>query len=105
MANNTHVAIVFYDVATEEDKSYRKLRKKLMREGFYQLQESLYVKKYNEKYQANVFMDEIEEIYFEDSDIRGMIVSQNMFDKMRCIKGEPNIIERILDDTNEILIF
>ncbi len=52
---NGYVNLIFYDLPTiyeQSMKHYRVFRKKLLKLGYYQLQESVYCKAYSEKLTA-----------------------------------------------------
>ncbi len=97
--NKGYVNIVFYDLPTVHElslKHYRVFRKKLLKLGYYQLQESVYCKSYTEKILAKKSINQIKLASPKYGNIRALTITQKAFDDMEIILGELSTEEKIV---------
>ncbi len=98
--------IVFYDLpmtSAEERKRYRAWRKRLMESGFYQLQESVYAKRLKTKESYRNLQQKLVEKAPENAKIRLILMTENAFDGMDYLAGEPSLAEKILSSHTRII--
>lgn len=102
---NSYVCILFYDIPTtvENLKLYRQLRKKLLYNGFYQIQESVYAYKHQDKNTCYRILDNVKSFDFKEANVKAIIVTQSVFDKMILIHGEKTITDVMLDNKTFIV--
>lgn len=106
MSSNGYIGMVFYDISVLDlkmRKKYDKFRKNLLRKGFYQLQESVYICKYNYKATINLHLEELRMLAPKEANVRMLILTQVQFNAMEVIAGEKNFYENILTQDNLIL--
>lgn len=104
--NEGFVNLVFYDLPTTFEyslKHYRVFRKKLLKLGYYQLQESVYCKHYSEKTTVKRNQTQIKQSLPAKGNIRSLTVTKNTFDSMEVILGELSIEERIIRKTSNVV--
>ena len=102
-----YVAIIFYDLATDspsDAKNYRRFRKALISSGYYQLQKSVYCKRYKEKQQAKKSLEDIKIISPQRGNVRGLIITSKVFNDMKVLAGDYKVEEKILNNQKIIEI-
>lgn len=100
MISRSYVSVIFYDVATTEKdkKEYTKMRRKMLRSGYYMLNESVYAKR-GATYEAlESFVLSLRNYNYTHSNIKALILTQNSFDKMLYVTGEKTIADVMLDN-------
>ncbi len=106
--NKGYVCIIAYDLPVTgkfDVKKYRIFRKELSNSGYYQLQESIYCYRFNERVQAENSIEKLKKVSPKKGDIRGLILTINTFDKMFIIQGEQSITEKIILGKEKIVEF
>ncbi len=101
-----YVNIIFYDLPTIHEQSlkhYRVFRKKLLKLGYYQLQESVYCKTYTEKPSAKSAILQIKQASPSKGNIRALIITKKSFDEMEIILGELSTEEKILRKQSNVV--
>lgn len=87
----------------KERSAYRKFRKKLLSKGCYMLQESIYLKQLSNKEQAKTFITDLNLSAPEKANIRGLLLTQRVFETMDIISGEAKFAEKVLKKANPIV--
>lgn len=87
----------------QERKAYRKFRTNLLSKGCYMLQESIYIKQLSSKEQARTLINDLNLLAPEKSNIRGLLLTQRVFETMDIISGEIQFAEKILRHENNII--
>lgn len=106
MSSNGYIGMIFYDISVLDlkmRKKYDKFRKNLLSKGFYQLQESVYICRYNYKTTINLHLAELRMLAPKEANVRMLILTQVQFNAMEVIAGEKNFYENILTQDNLIL--
>lgn len=104
--NTNYIYMLFYDIemnTPEKLKEYRKFKKTLNKKGYSMLQESVYMKQVSEKTQAIKLANEISLSAPRNSNIRGLLLTQNNFDAMEILSGELEFSEQILKKESKII--
>ncbi len=96
--------IVFFDLPTETEsdrKNYSKFRRKLIKDGFMMLQESVYVKLALNSTQVTQIVSDVKKNRPEKGLVQILCVTEKQFSKMEMISGKSssNIV-----DTDERLV-
>ncbi len=98
--------LVMFDLPTttaEERKEYRDFRKKIMKMGFFMMQESVYCRMVlNESSKNNVVLA-IKRIKPKQGLVQVLSVTEKQFQKMEFIVGKSN--SNILDSDERLVIF
>lgn len=87
----------------KEKKEYRNFRKHLLSKGCYMLQESIYLKQLNHKDQAKSLINDLSLSAPDNANVRGLLLTQRVFETMDIISGEVKFIERILKKDSQII--
>lgn len=101
-----YVLMIFYDIPNKninERKKYTKFRKYLKNNGFYQMQESVYLRKYKNKNKIDQIIIELKILSPIGSNIRALILTENIFYHMKIISGELSFNEKILNKTTKLI--
>lgn len=104
--NIEYALMIFYDIPnsnSKERKKYNKFRKYLKKNGFYQMQESVYIRKYKNKGQINRLINELEILSPIGSNVRSLLLTDNVFNQMKIISGELTFNEKILKKNSKII--
>lgn len=83
--------IMFYDLPMDtalERKIYRKFHKEIQKEGFVQMQESVYTKIVLNMQMAKASIERIKKIVPSNGLIQVLIVTEKKFASMECICGK-----------------
>ncbi|MGL4722362.1 MAG: CRISPR-associated endonuclease Cas2 [Desulfovibrionaceae bacterium] len=108
MITNKYINIVLYDIpmdSKEAQKEYRLFRNSLIQFGYYQLQESVYACKVNDKTKIIQHKEQLRLVSPQNANIRMLFVTRKQFDTMYIIAGEKSIYENILQKDNIIIDF
>lgn len=102
---NSYMCLLFYDIPKESNnmKLYRKLRKELLFQGFYQIQESVYAYKHQDKGKCYRILEQVQQMEFNRANVKALIITQNVFDQMLTLHGVETITEKMLDTTTFIV--
>ena len=106
MSINRYINIVFYDISicgSETVKEYTRFRKYLLRNGYYQIQESVYACKVANKEKAMTHKKELIKIAPMRSQIRMLLCTKTQFQSMYILSGELSLYEQILLNDNLML--
>lgn len=98
--------MLFYDIPnnnSSESKNYSKFRKYIIANGFIMLQESVYVKSVASKETHQILMRNLKLASPTNSNIRTLLVTENVFEKMQIIAGEESINEQVLSKKTRII--
>ena len=90
--------LVFFDLPTKTKKDrqiYTKFRKKLLENGFFMLQYSVYCRICKGMQMSKKYSDYIEKITPDNGNIRILEVTDNQFNNMKLIVGLPKNEEKI----------
>lgn len=97
--------ILFFDLPTltnEHLRSYRTFVKELKKEGFYMLQESVYVKMVLDKQAANLLLLRINNIIPKEGNIMTLTIAEKQFASMKIMLGEKET--DVINDTERITL-
>lgn len=104
MSTETYVYLIFYDIPhTDGHKPYIRFRKKLKKLRGIMLQESVYLIYVKSKAQAKMIKNELVVVAPTGSNIRGLLITNNMFDSMDIISGEMITAEKILSKKIKVI--
>lgn len=96
--------LIFFDLPTitlEHQKAYRNFVKELKKEGFYMLQESVYVKMVLDKQAANLLLIRIKKISPQEGNIISLLITEKQFSTMTMILGKSET--DVINDTERIV--
>lgn len=99
-------AILFYDMpmlTADERKRYRDYRKCLIENGFYQLQESVYIKALKTKESYKNLQQKLIEKLPKGAKIRLILMTEKAFDGMEYLAGQPSVVEKIMSSHYRII--
>lgn len=99
MSIKNFIGLLFYDISietAEDKKRYTKFRDEILKRGYYQLQESVYICRYNYKEKSEDDVCYFREIAPLKSNIRFLLLTKQQYKMMRVINGNENFIEKIL---------
>ena len=102
------VHMIFYDMIMSDKRlirAYTLFRGTLIKQGYYQLQESIYVSYYREKEQINKVEQKLILIAPDSSNVRLLALTKTQFEKMTIISGEFTTAEIVLKKNNGIIEF
>ncbi|MGL6064538.1 MAG: CRISPR-associated endonuclease Cas2 [Fusobacteriaceae bacterium] len=106
ITNPSFIGMIIYDISVQNNKmrrEYTTFRNKLLRKGYYQIQESVYVCKFKYKTTANLHLKELKRIAPKESNIRMITLTKAQFNLMETISGEKSFNEKILSEEKIIL--
>lgn len=104
--NNKYVYIIMYDVPTVEDtKPYQYFRKQILALGGMMLQESVYTIHVNNKCTAKHIKNQLAVIAPEGSNVRGVMITSEMFENIDIISGELSIGEKVISKKYRVIEF
>ena len=104
--NTSYVGMVMYDIPVNDNKSRKKyelFRKTLLRKGYYQIQESIYVCQFSYKSTIIAHQLKLKSIAPKNSNIRMLTLTKSQFNSMFVIAGEKTFIEEILTNDKVII--
>lgn len=99
--------LVMFDLPMDnniEKKEYRHFRKFLIKNGFLMLQYSIYIRICTNQDMANNYMAKIEKNIPPDGAIRGLIITEKQYEKMKIFLGDKSKNEKLITD-KRIIIF
>ncbi|WP_233709985.1 MULTISPECIES: CRISPR-associated endonuclease Cas2 [unclassified Helicobacter] len=89
--------LVMFDIPTktkEERKAGTKFRQRLLKEGFFMLQFSVYLRICKGIKSANTYMQKLESFVPKKGHIRAIIITEKQFDNMKILLGERSLTEK-----------
>ena len=98
-------AMVFFDLpinTLEEKRDYRYFRKALIKNGFFMLQESVYVKLLSSSSVENSVKNLIQKVKPRKGLVQLLIVTEKQFSKMELVVGEYN--SEVLDSDERLVV-
>lgn len=104
--DNSYIGMVMYDIPVNDKKArknYEFFRKTLLKKGYYQIQESIYVCKFSYKSTVVAHQLKLKSIAPKDSNIRMLILTKNQFHSIFVISGTKTFIEEILNNEKTII--
>lgn len=99
--------LIMFDLPMEtnsEKKEYREFRQFLLQNGFLMLQYSIYTRLCTNQTMADNYMKKIEEYIPSDGAIRGLIITEKQYNKMKIFLGQKSKNESIITD-KKLIIF
>ena len=96
-----------FDLPMETNKSkkeYRIFRKHLIENGFLMLQYSIYVRICLNQEVANKYMNRINACLPSDGAVRGLIITEKQYEKMKILLGSKSKNEEIITDKKLIIL-
>lgn len=97
--------IVFFDLPTETEtdrKNYRKFRRKLVKDGFMMLQESVYAKLALNSTQVAQIVADVKKNRPEKGLVQILCVTEKQFSKMEIVSGK--VSSDIIDSDERLVI-
>ncbi len=86
-----YVGLLMYDFpmrTDEEIREYNHFRKNIIRKGYYQLQESVYIMNSNTKERIETVEKQLSLIIPKNSSVRTLLLTEEQFKKMKIISGK-----------------
>ena len=106
MSTNDYIIMIMYDIPinnNKDRKDYVNFRKILLKKGYYQLQESIYICKVSYKSTITSHQLEMKKLAPKDSNVRMLVLTKNQFNSMYIIAGEKTFFESILSEERKII--
>ncbi len=106
MSTNDYITMIMYDIPinnNKDRKDYVNFRKTLLKKGYYQLQESIYICKFSYKSTIISHQLEMKKLAPKDSNVRMLVLTKNQFNSMHIIAGEKTFFESILSEERKII--
>lgn len=104
--NTKYIFMILYDIEMNSPsklREYRKFKKNLDKSGYSMVQESVYIKQINDKSQAKRLGNEISLNAPKYSNIRGLILTQSMYESIEVLSGKLEFNEKILRKENKVI--
>lgn len=104
--NDSYIGMIMYDIPVNNKKArknYELFRTTLLRKGYYQIQESIYVCKFSYKSTITSHQLKLKNIAPKDSNIKMLTLTKNQFHSMFVIAGVKTFIEEILTNERTII--
>lgn len=98
--------LIMFDLPMEtnsEKREYREFRQFLLQNGFLMLQYSIYTRLCTNQTMADNYMKKIEECIPSDGAIRGLIITEKQYNKMKIFLGQKSKNESIITDKRLII--
>ncbi|MBR8700619.1 CRISPR-associated endoribonuclease Cas2 [Fusobacterium sp. DD29] len=98
--------IIMFDLPMEnntEKREYREFRNFLIKNGFLMLQYSIYVRLCTNQTMADNYIKKIEGSLPSDGAIRGLIITEKQYKKMKIFLGQKSKNESIITDKKMII--
>ena len=83
-----------------EQREYREFRQFLLENGFLMLQYSIYTN----QTMADNYIKKIEKVLPSDGAIRGLIITEKQYEKMKIFLGQKSKVESIITD-KKLIVF
>lgn len=106
MSIKNYIGLLMYDISTntvKERKNYDIFRKTVLRAGYYQLQESIYICRYKYKDKITNDLELFKKIAPKNSNIRFLLLTKQQFSTIEIVAGEKSFIEKILTEKKCII--
>ncbi len=89
--------------SNEEKKEYRVFRKFLIENGFLMIQYSVYSRICSNQEMAEKYLKKANSVLPSDGSIRGLIITEKQYEKMKILLGSKSRNEEIITDKRLIL--
>ena len=89
--------------SNEEKKEYRVFRKFLIENGFLMIQYSVYSRICSNQEMAEKYLKKANSVLPNDGSIRGLIITEKQYEKMKILLGSKSKNEEIITDKRLIL--
>jgi len=89
--------------SNEEKKEYRVFRKFLIENGFLMIQYSVYSRICSNQEMAEKYLKKVNSVLPSDGSIRGLIITEKQYEKMKILLGSKSRNEEIITDKRLIL--
>lgn len=87
-----------------EQREYREFRQFLLENGFLMLQYSIYTRICTNQTMADNYIKKIEKVLPSDGAIRGLIITEKKYEKMKIFLGQKSKVESIITD-KKLIVF
>lgn len=101
-----YVSLLMYDLPMRTEKEireYNRFRKNIIKKGYYQLQESVYIMNSNTKERIETVEKQLSLIIPKNSSVRTLLLTEDQFKKMKIISGEMTKGEVIARNERKLL--
>lgn len=98
--------LIMFDLPMDnngEKREYSIFRKYLIENGFLMLQYSIYVRICTNQSMADAYMNKINDNLPSDGNVRGLIITEKQYEKMKLFLGNKSKNERIITDKRLII--
>lgn len=98
--------LIMFDLpmdTNKEKKEYRDFRKYLIENGFLMLQYSIYVRICTNQSMADNYMAKINRYLPSDGAVRGLIITEKQYEKMKIFLGDKSKNEKVITDKRLII--
>ena len=99
--------IIMFDLpmsTKSEQREYREFREFLLENGFLMLQYSVYTRICTNQTMANNYIKKIEKVIPSDGAIRGLIITEKQYEKMKIFLGKKSKMESIIT-AKKLIVF
>ncbi len=99
--------LVMFDLpmkSNKEKKEYRIFRNNLIKNGFLMMQYSVYVRVCLNQESANKYMNRIRDFLPSDGSVRGLIITEKQYEKMKLLLGNKGKNENIITDSRLLIL-
>ena len=87
-----------------EQREYREFRQFLLENGFLMLQYSIYTRICTNQTMADNYIKKTEKVLPSDGAIRGLIITEKQYEKMKIFLGQKSKVESIITD-KKLIVF
>lgn len=88
----------------KEQRAYRKFRKQIMNQGFFMMQQSIYVKTCNNREMVESAKRKVKAVSPKDGNIRLMEVTENQYVNIEFVVGTESIREKLANKRGLIVL-
>lgn len=99
--------LIMFDLPMDnnsEKREYREFRQFLIKNGFLMLQYSVYARICTNQEMVNNYIKKIEKVLPSDGAVRGLVITEKQYEKMKIFLGKKSKNESIITD-KKLIIF
>lgn len=99
--------LIMFDLPMDnnsEKREYREFRQFLIKNGFLMLQYSVYARICTNQEMVNNYIKKIEKVLPSDGAVRGLVITEKQYEKMKIFFGKKSKNESIITD-KKLIIF
>lgn len=99
--------LIMFDLPMDnnsEKREYREFRQFLIKNGFLMLQYSVYARICTNQEMVNNYIKKVEKVLPSDGAVRGLVITEKQYEKMKIFLGKKSKNESIITD-KKLIIF